>query len=110
MPFAIGTDPIYCSSSCGNKAWIRAHRVQYLEKARLRSRRRFDSRGFSNPGSRLRLKTVHHEGQDRIADALWLERNSGKTAPGNKAIIRERNRLPNASWRFQGDSGRARKK
>ncbi len=107
IPDPLGTPPIYCSSACGNKAWIRTHRVQYLEKAKKRSRQKFDRKGFSNPGSPMRLKVVQSGGQERVADAVWLERYSGEKESVRSKELR---RLPNVNWRFQGDSGRARRK
>ncbi len=79
-------------------------RIKRLEKAKKRNHLKFEWQGFSNPGTNRQLgnKRITCRGQERVADTVWLEHNSGEEKKKAKPAI-------NAAWRYQGDSGRVRK-
>lgn len=112
QPTQDGPLPIYCSDYCSKLAWkeahkdqveeyFRTHRVELLERARKRRRIAQDTAGFSNPGTVLRLKTMEVRGQERVADAVFLEQQLGRKRPKNSES-------PKASWRWQGEGSHVR--
>ncbi len=70
QPAQDGVLPIYCSDYCSKLAWKNAHRAQIKNTQELK--------GITRPGTPLRLSIVNKQGQERIADAVFLERQLGK--------------------------------